>query len=229
MNRKYIVPATSSNNRYNLSVSHKIPCQVLKKSHESHYHCFKELIRKLTQVSKTRTCVGTCRGCPNGWASEPVNSHKLQIVVNFTHIICMTCVGWPNGEKLTSTCVQIWAQSKSMQAIKSQRKWTQVGGQTKRKLETCMNLRVYLARANNKKKCVMFGCGDSSWTEDINVLPTEIKEQVKYIEKSVSAKEPRFLSRVLRSIPATRKKLTHPILRRLICGYFPGGMCIISG
>ena len=35
-----------------------------------------------------------------------------------------TCVGWPNGEKLASTCVRIWAQPKS----------AQVGGQTKRKL-----------------------------------------------------------------------------------------------
>ena len=143
MNRIYIVPATSSNNRYNLSVSHKIPCQVLKKSHESHYHCFKELIRKLTQVSKTRTCVGTCKGCPNGWASEPVNSHKLQIVVHFTHIICMTCVGWPNGEKLTSTCVRIWAQSKSMQAIKSQRsehKWVTKQNASWRHAWTCKSI-----------------------------------------------------------------------------------------
>lgn len=44
---------------------------------------------------------------------------------------------------------------------------------------------------------------------------------MKYIEKSVSSKEPRFLTRVLRSIPATRKKLTHPILRKIICGFFP--------
>lgn len=48
----------------------------------------------------------------------------------------------------------------------------------------------------------------------------DLKDRVKYIEKSVSSKEPRFLTRVLRAIPATRKKLTHPILRKLICGFF---------
>ncbi|XP_015750643.1 PREDICTED: 26S proteasome non-ATPase regulatory subunit 3-like [Acropora digitifera] len=63
----------------------------------------------------------------------------------------------------------------------------------------------------------------------------DLKEQVKYIEKSVSSKEPRFLTRVLRSIPATRKKLTHPILRKLICGFFPNlisdwlAVCLLLG
>ena len=46
----------------------------------------------------------------------------------------LTCAGWPNGKKLASTCVQIWAQPKSTQVVASPRKSTQVGGETKRKL-----------------------------------------------------------------------------------------------
>ena len=51
-------------------------------------------------------------------------------VVTFTYIqmtcneLVSICVGWPNSEKRASTCVRIWARPKS----------TQVGGQTKRKL-----------------------------------------------------------------------------------------------
>jgi len=52
-------------------------------------------------------------------------------------------------------------------------------------------------------------------------LFVDLKDQVKSIDKSVSSKEPRHLTRVLRSIPTTRRKLTHPILRKLICGFFP--------
>lgn len=57
----------------------------------------------------------------------------------------------------------------------------------------------------------------------------DLKDQVKYIEKSVSSKEPRFLTRVLRAIPTTRKKLTHPILRKLICGFFPNSSVARDG
>ena len=42
-----------------------------------------------------------------------------------------TCVRWPNGEKLASTCVRIRASTK---VNASQRKSTQVDGQTKHKL-----------------------------------------------------------------------------------------------
>ena len=79
--------------------------------------------RKSTQVCKTRNCVRTFDGWPKSLASRLVSSRKSQNVVNFTHIqltcdqLVSTCVGWPNGEKL-------WARS------------TQVGGQTKRKLNS---------------------------------------------------------------------------------------------
>jgi len=48
----------------------------------------------------------------------------------------------------------------------------------------------------------------------------EIKEQIKLVERSVTSKEPRFLLRVLRTLPTTRKKATSVILRRLISHYF---------
>ena len=41
-----------------------------------------------------------------------------------------TCIGWPNGDKLVSTCVQIWAQPKSMRE----------GGHTKCKSKICIDL-----------------------------------------------------------------------------------------
>ena len=41
----------------------------------------------------------------------------------------LTCVGWPNGEKLASTCAQIWLWSKWTQVIASQRKSWPNGGQ----------------------------------------------------------------------------------------------------
>ena len=58
------------------------------------------LTHKTTQVKsscKTRTCVRTCDGWPNGiarWLASPPKSHK---VINFTHIQ-MTC------NRLVSTC-----------------------------------------------------------------------------------------------------------------------------
>ena len=58
------------------------------------------------------------------------STRKLQTVIDFTHLqipcdqLVSTCVGWTNGEKRASTCVRIWARPKS----------TQVGGQTKSKL-----------------------------------------------------------------------------------------------
>ena len=44
------------------------------------------------------------------------------------------CIGWPNGEKLSSTCIRIWARPKLMQVIAGPVKSTQVGGQMKHKL-----------------------------------------------------------------------------------------------
>ncbi|XP_035658696.1 26S proteasome non-ATPase regulatory subunit 3-like [Branchiostoma floridae] len=49
----------------------------------------------------------------------------------------------------------------------------------------------------------------------------DIREQVKLIEKGVNGKEPRFVSRVLWSFSATRRRLNHSVLRRLINAYFP--------
>ena len=68
---------------------------------------------KLTQVCKTRTCVGTCDGRLNGFASPLVSSRKSGKVVNFTHVqltcdqLVSTCIRWPNGEKLGPTRVRI--------------------------------------------------------------------------------------------------------------------------
>lgn len=44
----------------------------------------------------------------------------------------------------------------------------------------------------------------------------EIKEQIKQIEKAVQTKEQRFVLRVLRALPNTRRKLTIPVLKSLI-------------
>ncbi|PVD35684.1 hypothetical protein C0Q70_02647 [Pomacea canaliculata] len=48
----------------------------------------------------------------------------------------------------------------------------------------------------------------------------DIREQIRHIEKAVTTKEPRFVSRVIRSLVNTRRKLTARVLRRLINGYF---------
>jgi len=51
----------------------------------------------------------------------------------------------------------------------------------------------------------------------------DIKEQLRQIEKSVVNKEPRFMSRVLRSLVSTRKKLNEKILLKLISLYALSG------
>ena len=48
--------------------------------------------------------------------------------------------GWPNGKEFASTFVQIWARPKSTQVDTSRHKPTQVGGQTKRKLNASPKL-----------------------------------------------------------------------------------------
>ncbi|XP_066936417.1 26S proteasome non-ATPase regulatory subunit 3-like [Clytia hemisphaerica] len=47
----------------------------------------------------------------------------------------------------------------------------------------------------------------------------DIKEQLRQVEKSVLNKEPRFISRVLRSLVSTRKKLNEKILTKLVSLY----------
>lgn len=49
----------------------------------------------------------------------------------------------------------------------------------------------------------------------------DIKDQLRQIEKSVMNKEPRYISRVLRSLGSTRKKLNEKILTKLISLYAP--------
>merc|ERR1711884_814983 len=59
--------------------------------------------------------------------------------------------------------------------------------------------------------------------KDADLLTLEdIREQVKNIEKAVSSKEPRFITRALRAIVTLRRKLNNSVLRRSISAYFPG-------
>ena len=62
------------------------------------------------------------------------------------HLTCdqlvSTCVGWPNGEKLVSTCVRIWTRPKSTQVNASG--WPNET-QVERKSKTCIDLGVHLA------------------------------------------------------------------------------------
>ena len=63
-------------------------------------------------------------------------NNRLMDVTQFA----LTWVGWPNGEKLASACVQIWCRPKWVQVIASQvASWT--------KSLTCVKLRLRLARA----------------------------------------------------------------------------------
>ena len=50
---------------------------------------------------------------------------------------------------------------------------------------------------------------------------SDIKEYIKYIEKAVSTREARFMSRALRALVTLRKKLNQNVLRTAIQGYFP--------
>ncbi|KAK2718482.1 hypothetical protein QYM36_005717 [Artemia franciscana] len=57
--------------------------------------------------------------------------------------------------------------------------------------------------------------------KDVELIHVEeIREHARQIEKSIQAKEPRFLHRVLRSLPTTRKILTNNILKRIIHGFY---------
>ena len=66
--------------------------------------------RKLTQVCKTRTCVQTCEGWPNGFASWRKSTQVCKT---------RTCEGWPNGNSRRNssyTCTIFW---RSMTCVKS--------------------------------------------------------------------------------------------------------------
>ncbi|KAK6180867.1 hypothetical protein SNE40_008843 [Patella caerulea] len=57
--------------------------------------------------------------------------------------------------------------------------------------------------------------------KDPDLLTLEdIKEQIRYIEKAVATKEPRFMSRVIRGLVSVRRKLSSNILRKLVHGYY---------
>lgn len=51
----------------------------------------------------------------------------------------------------------------------------------------------------------------------------EIREHAKQIDKAVASKEPRFILRVLRSLPNTRRKLNANVLRTLATQLYPTG------
>lgn len=51
----------------------------------------------------------------------------------------------------------------------------------------------------------------------------EIRDHVRQIEKAVVSKEPRFILRVLRSLPNTRRKINAVVLRSLINHLYPAG------
>ena len=48
------------------------------------------------------------------------------------------------------------------------------------------------------------------------IIYIDIREQLRQVEKSVLTKEPRFVFRVLRSLPNTRRRLNPVVLRRII-------------
>ena len=54
--------------------------------------------------------------------------------------LALTWIGWPNGEKLASTCVQIWSQPKWAQVIASQRKVHARPGQTESQVDPSSQL-----------------------------------------------------------------------------------------
>ncbi|KAK0058684.1 26S proteasome non-ATPase regulatory subunit 3 [Biomphalaria pfeifferi] len=62
---------------------------------------------------------------------------------------------------------------------------------------------------------------DKEEKKDPELLTLEdIREHVRHIEKAVSTKEPRFMSRVIRALVSVRRKLNPRILRSLMKGYF---------
>ena len=88
---------------------------------------------KWWEVAASWTCVETCVGWPNALASFFT---RLTRVVKKTHFkadiscvslanntlldvtqVALTWVGWPNGEKLALSCVQIWSRPKLAQVI----------------------------------------------------------------------------------------------------------------
>ena len=60
-------------------------------------------------------------------------------------------------------------------------------------------------------------------SEYIKFVTLDIRDHVRHIEKAVSTKEPRFMSRTLRALVTTRRNLNSSVLLRAITGYYPSG------
>lgn len=56
------------------------------------------------------------------------------------------------------------------------------------------------------------------------VSAQEIRDHARQIEKAVVSKEPRFVLRVLRSLPNTRRKVNATVLRSLAVNLYPSGL-----
>ena len=108
--------------------------------------------RKSTQVCKTRTCVRTCDGWPNGFASRLASSRKshkpyISHIYSWLAInLCRLALGGQNGKNLRRLAYEF-----ELAKVNATLSATQVGGQTKRKLNTsrklvltCVDLRVRL-------------------------------------------------------------------------------------
>ena len=61
-----------------------------------------------------------------------------------------------------------------------------------------------------------FGILDFFILVSMFIVFADIREQLRQIEKSVLTKEPRFVFRVLRSLPNTRRRLNSTVLRQII-------------
>jgi len=62
---------------------------------------------------------------------------------------------------------------------------------------------------------------DEKEKKDPDTLTIEdLKEQIRLVERSIVSKEPRFVLRVLRALPTTRRKLTATVLRRVVGHYY---------
>jgi 26S proteasome regulatory subunit N3 len=58
--------------------------------------------------------------------------------------------------------------------------------------------------------------------KDVNLISIDdLKGHIRFIEKAVLTKEARYVSRVLRALSSTRKKLNHVVLWRIVSMYFP--------
>ena len=100
--------------------------------------------RKSMQVCKTRTCVRTCEGWPNRFASQLASQkwrkfhayHWLMHFYNNRLLAISLCRLVLGGQTLKNLRPNL----SSTKVNTSRRKWMQVGGQTKRKLNASPNL-----------------------------------------------------------------------------------------